>query len=76
MNLRKNQIFCFAQVKSAHLVKAGSHSHLHSARSDVFLLKLQMMARVVGIRTHVVLTHTSFGDSRHRPLGDTRIWGK
>ena len=45
-----------------YLVKAGSHSHLHSARSDIFLLKLQMMARVVGIRTHVVLTHTSFGD--------------
>ena len=33
------------------------------------------MARAVGIRTHVVLTHTSFGDSRHRPLGDARIYG-
>ena len=30
-------------------MQAGSTTHLHSARSDVFLLKLQMMEQVKGI---------------------------
>lgn len=43
--------------KKVHLVKAGSCSHLHSARSDIFLLKLQMMARTVRFE----LTSQGFG---------------
>ena len=38
-----------------------------------FDLEFIFLAGVVGIRTHVVLTHTSFGDWHHRPLGDTPI---
>ena len=54
--------------KKAHLVMAGSHSHLHSARSDIFLLKLQMMAGVPRFERGVMLL-----ESIGLPLTDTPI---
>ena len=47
---------------------AGSHSHLHSARSDIFLLKLQMMAGVPRFERGVMLL-----ESIGLPLTDTPI---
>ena len=63
-----NKLTYHSNKKSAHLVKAGSHSHLHSARSDIFLLKLQMMAAAVGIGPTFALL-----ESAVLPLNDTAI---
>ena len=39
-------------------MKAGSYSYLHSARSDIFLLKLQMMARAEGFEPSLAVLET------------------
>ena len=39
-------------------MKAGSHSHLHIARSEIFLLKLQMMARALRLERRVTILET------------------
>ena len=46
-------------------MKAGSHSHLHSARSDIFLLKLQMMAGALGLEPRWTFV-VGFGDQCNR----------
>ena len=76
MRERQNQLtgdhlnkLTYHSNKKAHLVKAGSYSHLHSARSDIFLLKLQMMAGAEGFEPSLAVLETVVLTVGRHPYG-------